>query len=448
MKRKYFIKKVKFVFIILILLFNSYILYGCSNNNEIVEEKEIIRKVSTKIVDEENSLNMLSLSGNVTPTETVKLSFKLNGVISEILPNEGSVVKNGDLIANLKIDDYMIQKKAAEADKYSAEAGISAAESQYKAAEAEYESAKYQAETEIPSKIKQAKAQLDLTQTNYDKIKILYDKGIATKTQFDEISTKLTADTETYQQALDAKSIAEAKLEAVAKKVEAYNAQISASTAVVEKAQVAIDKSVSDLEDTSIYSPINGVILKKLYSSGEVIAAGHPVVVIGDINNIYVEVGVSDKYINSISKGQKVNVYVYGTNKNYKGTVKEIASVADNATRTFTVKILVNNPNGEIRPGMIAKANLNVSNKNVCLVPVNSVIQLSSASIMYVYDEVTSTVSKREVTTGDIIGDNIQIIDGISAGDVIVTEGQFLISDGEKVIVNNTNEDNQLEEGY
>lgn len=440
---KYFYNKVAKP-LILVLTTCALLFTGCKADVE--ENKQVERNVKIKTINEEGMLNTLSLSGNVTPIETVKLSFKLDGVINEVIPEEGSFVKNGELIASLKTDDYALQKKAAEADKYSAQAGVSAAESQYEAAMAEYESAKYQVETEIPSKITQAKAQLDLTQATYDRVKTLYENGISTKSQFDEISAKLTADTETYEQALDAKGIAESKLEASLKKVEAYGAQISASSAVVEKAQAAVDKSVNDLSDTAIYSPMNGVVLKKLYSSGETVAAGYPVVAIGNINSVYVEVGVSDKYINSIKQGQNANIYVYGTNKEYTGTVEEIGSLADSTTRTFNVKIRVDNQNGEIRPGMVAKANLNISGESVCLVPVSSVIQLSSGSIIFTYDESTNTVSKKSVVTGDIIGDNIQIIEGISTGDVIVTEGQFLIKDGDKVIVQTENTETEVTE--
>ncbi len=440
---KYFYNKVAKP-LILVLTTCALLFTGCKADVE--ENKQVERNVKIKTINEEGMLNTLSLSGNVTPIETIKLSFKLDGVINEVIPEEGSFVKNGELIASLKTDDYALQKKAAEADKYSAQAGVSAAESQYEAAMAEYESAKYQVETEIPSKITQAKAQLDLTQATYDRIKTLYENGISTKSQFDEISAKLTADTETYEQALDAKGIAESKLEASLKKVEAYGAQISASSAVVEKAQAAVDKSVNDLSDTAIYSPMNGVVLKKLYSSGETVAAGYPVVAIGNINSVYVEVGVSDKYINSIKQGQNANIYVYGTNKEYTGTVEEIGSLADSTTRTFNVKIRVDNQNGEIRPGMVAKANLNISGESVCLVPVSSVIQLSSGSIIFTYDENTNTVSKKSVVTGDIIGDNIQIIEGISTGDVIVTEGQFLIKDGDKVIVQTENTETEVTE--
>lgn len=440
---KYFYHKVAKPLIIL-LATCSLVFTGCSS--EVEGNKTVERSVRIQTINEEGMLNTLSLSGNVTPVETVKLSFKLAGVINEVIPEEGSFVKNGELIANLKTDDYALQKKAAEADKYSAQAGVSAAESQYEAAMAEYESAKYQVETEIPSKITQAKAQLDLTQATYDRVKTLYENGISTKSQFDEISAKLTADTETYQQALDAKDIAQSKLEASLKKVEAYGAQISASSAVVEKAQAAVDKSANDLSDTAIYSPMNGVILKKLYSSGETVAAGYPVVAIGNINSVYVEVGVSDKYINSIKQGQSANIYVYGTNKEYTGTVEEIGSLADSTTRTFNIKIRVDNPNGEIRPGMIAKANLNISGEMVCLVPISSVIQLSSGSVIFTYDENTNTVTKKPVVTGDIIGDNIQIIEGITTGDVIVTEGQFLLKDGDTVTVQKENTETEVTE--
>ena len=431
------LKKGCFKSITALLTVCIFVFTGCAKEEE--TQEQAVRTVKTETVNMEGVLNTLSLSGNVAPVETVNLSFKLGGVIDKVIPDEGSFVNKGDIVANLKTDDYTLQKKAAEADKYSAQAGVSAAESQYEAAMAEYEAAKYQVETEIPSKIAQAKAQLELTQTNYERVETLYNSGIATKSQFDEISAKLTADKETYQQALDAKGIAEGKLDASLKKVEAYGAQISASTALADKAQAAVDKSVNDLGDTTIYSPMNGVVLKKLFSSGETVAAGYPVAVIGNINSVYIEVGVSDKYINSISQGQTAKIYVYGTNKEYTGTVAEIGSLADSTTRTFTVKILVDNPNGEIRPGMVAKADINISGENVCLVPVNSVIQLSSGSFIFTYDDNTKIVSKKPVTTGDIIGDNIQIIEGISTGDVIVTEGQFLLRDGDSVTVENGN---------
>ena len=128
---KYFYNKVAKP-LILVLTTCALLFTGCKADVE--ENKQVERNVKIKTINEEGMLNTLSLSGNVTPIETVKLSFKLDGVINEVIPEEGSFVKNGELIASLKTDDYALQKKAAEADKYSAQAGVSAAESQYEAA--------------------------------------------------------------------------------------------------------------------------------------------------------------------------------------------------------------------------------------------------------------------------------------------------------------------------
>ncbi|AOY77104.1 efflux RND transporter periplasmic adaptor subunit [Clostridium formicaceticum] len=375
-----------------ILLICFLLLIGCTSKQEEVVEREGVKQVYTKTISGSGYTNKLTLSGNIVPTEVVKPSFKIPGVVSNILVNEGDVVRKGQVIAQMDQSDYAIKVRAAQA---------------------ELEAARLQIETEIPTKINQTKAQYELTRLTYDRVKALHEEGAAPQSQLDEISAKLILDENTYNQAMDAKVIAETKL---------------------QMAEAALDLANANISDTTIYSPIDGVILNKIMASGETTSAGYPVVVIGQINKVWAEIGVPDEYINTLKVGQKASVYIYGIDQSVEGRIDEITFLADAKTRTFPVKILMNNPDRILKPGMITKVDIQLSNGEKTLIPLSSVMHLSAGSAVYVYSDETQTVSLRMIETGEIIKDKIEVLEGLTSDEKIVIEGQFLLRDGEQVM--------------
>ena len=373
-----------------ILLIFCLMITGCGAKEETVQE-ETIKKVYTQTVGASKYSDGFTVSGNVTPTEVVKLSFKLPGVISNVFVDEGDKVTQGQVVATMDQSDYSLKVKAAQS---------------------EYDAAKLQIETEIPAKLSQAQAAYDLTKVTYDRLKVLYEQEAIPKAKFDEISTKLKVDENTLKQAKEARNITETKL---------------------KMAEAALEAANSNINDTTIHSPINGVVLKKIFESGEVTNAGYPVVAIGKVDKVWVEIGVPDQHINSLKKGQKVNVYGYGINKSMEGTIDKITSLANEKTRTFPVKILVDNANGELKPGMIVKVDLGLNQSDKVIIPLSSVINLAEGSAVYVYSDETKTVSKRIIKTGIILNDKIEVTKGLKNGEKLVVEGQFVVKDGEKV---------------
>ncbi|MCI8629528.1 MAG: efflux RND transporter periplasmic adaptor subunit [Firmicutes bacterium] len=421
-------------------------LTGCSTTNAEQSSRAELRTVATQTVEANGYGNVLTVSGNIVPTQTVKASFKIPGVLYDVAVSEGESVFAGQTIATLDKVDYNIQVKGAQAQRGAAQAQTSAAVAQREAATAQkdaaaidIETAQLQLDTEIPTKIEQAKAQYDLTKTSYDRVKTLYEQGIASKSQFDEISAKLTVDQNTYQQALDAKSIAESKIKSAQSQLHAAeaqismtNAQVSASNAQIAASEAQLDAAKNNLDDTVLTSPINGVVLQKISEKGETISAGYPIVAIGDISSVYAEIGVTDEAVNQITKGQQAEIYIYGLNETVTGVVDEINSLADTTTRTFPVKIRIDNADGKLKPGMVCRAEIPMDNIKSIFVPIDSIIHFAEGSAVFVLNE-NNTVSKKTVTTGEITGDKIQIYSGLQSGDVIVTKGQFTLHDGDTV---------------
>lgn len=373
------------------ILIMGLLLPGCA-----VEKKnsESLRTVKVMALGQSSGDFSEGVSGNIVPVETAKVSFKIDGVIESIYVKEGDAIKKGDLIAKIKPKDYQLALEASKA---------------------QYDSAQMSINKDIPNKLAQAKAQLDFTQITYDRVKALYEDGSVSRSDFDEIKTKLSVDKSTYQLAQDAYEIA--------------NMQLG-------QAKAAYEHSADNVNETSIYSPLDGVVLKKLSAEGEVQGAGYPVAVVGVTSEVWAEFGVTDAQIGQFKIGQKWPVYVYGIEKQLEGTVAEVGAVADEKTRQFTVRLKMDNSKGEMKAGMIAKANFGKSQGSKILVPFISVVHLTSGDFVFVYDAEKKVVSAKKVTTGNLIDDRIEVLSGLSNGDKIVVEGQYQVSDGEQVKVN------------
>lgn len=386
-----FNKNLKAKVVLIGVVVMGMILSGCTPKNEIASSTRTV-KVLTVGGQSVNATE--GVSGNIVPIEMAKVSFKIDGVIESIPVKEGDVIKKGDIIAKIKPKDYELALKASKA---------------------QFDSAQMTINKEIPNKLSQAKAQLDLTQLTYDRVKALYEQGSVSKSDFDQMTTKLAVDKSTYQQALDAYEIA--------------NMQLG-------QAKAAYEHSADNVNETTIYSPMDGIVLKKLSAEGEVQGAGYPVAVVGVLSEVWAEFGVTDGQIGQFKVGQKWPVYIYGIEKEMEGIVAEIGAVADEKTRQFTIRLKLNNENGAMKPGMIAKANFTKAKGEKILLPFISVVHLTSGDFVYVYDVEKKTVTAKKVKTGNLIDDRIEVLNGVALGDKVVIEGQYQISDGEQVTVN------------
>lgn len=412
------------------LLLFSVLLTGCSATPT---AQPTIRRVETQVVQTGSSTDMMTVSGNITPTETVKVSFKVAGRVNEVYPAEGELVRAGQVVAKMDTTDYSIAVQASDSQLKAGQSQVASGQLELEAGRAELEALKLKVQSEVPAAINQAKAQLDLTQNTYDRTKALFEAGVATQADLDAAYAKLTVDQATYQQALDAQTITEAQIRQAEAKVESAQAQVEQGQAQLKQAQSALDLANSNLSDTTLTSPITGVVLQKVVSSGEMTSAGYPILAIGQVDDVWVEIGVTDDAVGRLHKGQNATVYVYGTDQTVTGTVDEIGALADTTTRTFPVKIRVHNPDGTLLPGMIARVDISLSDNPGICIPLDSVIQLADGSSVFLYDETTGTVSRRMIETGEIVGEQIEVLAGLESGECLVTAGQFVLHDGEQV---------------
>jgi RND family efflux transporter MFP subunit len=192
-----------------------------------------------------------------------------------------------------------------------------------------------------------------------------------------------------------------------------------------------------NLADTKLYSPISGVLLKKLCEVGEITGVGIPLFVVSDIRKVKVSAFIPENELHNIKLGQDARVIVSSLNDTFNGRIIEVGSAADAASRAFSVKIEVENPKLFMRPGMIAEVTIVTSQDNeLMVIPVETVLHdFNNQSFVYVVDESTGKAFKRSVSLGKVMDDKIEVISGLKETDLIVSGGQQKLVDGSPVII-------------
>ncbi|MDR1605173.1 MAG: efflux RND transporter periplasmic adaptor subunit [Gracilibacteraceae bacterium] len=330
-------------------------------------------------------------SGQITPAETVKLSFRVAGVVEAIGVRAGETVAAGQTLARLETGDYELQVRAAAAA---------------------WQAAQAQAETILPAGLTQARAQLELTRANYERAAELFAAGALAAAGLDEITAKKTADEAAFAQATEALVIGRAE---------------------ADRARAAWDLALSNLAGAEIKSPWDGVVLQVIAAAGESAAAGYPVLVLGRNGEMWAEISLTDAEASGLTTGLPAAVYVYGPEDTWTGSLDEIGALADSLTRGFTGRVRLDNADGRLRAGMIARVTLTLPGRERILAPLSSVLPLAEGESVFLYDAATGTARRRSVETGEIVGARVEVLSGLAAGDDLIVEGQGKLRDGDRV---------------
>jgi len=199
-----------------------------------------------------------------------------------------------------------------------------------------------------------------------------------------------------------------------------------------------------NLAETKIYSPISGVLLKKLAETGEITGNGIPVAVISDIHPVKVTAFVPENDLHLVKMGQMASLRISSIDSVFTGKVTEIGALADPGARSFPVRIEVNNPELLIRPGMIAEITLPTNEKDelITLPPELIFSDQNNKTSVFVVDRASGKAFRREISLGKICGNRVEITSGLVENETVVTDGRHKLSDGMPVKI--YNEDHEL----
>lgn len=185
-------------------------------------------------------------------------------------------------------------------------------------------------------------------------------------------------------------------------------------------------------ENFPIYATVSGTVSEKLVDQGETVKQGQPLLKIANLNTVWAEFDVYENQISSLKKGNLIRISTNSNpSKSIKAKISFIDPVLNNKTRTVTVRSILNNSNGNLKPGMfvqgVLEAKTSVSTNKIMTIPKTAVLWTGKRSIVYIKNAKDPIFEMREITLGNVIGENYEVVDGLSANEEIVVNGTFTV---------------------
>lgn len=357
----------------------------------------------------ERSHGIIEISGSIETTE-VDVSFQIPGKIKTLLADEGKSVQKGELLALLDDEDLLRQREASRA-------ALDAAESQLPLLQTRIDQSRklssgkiaqaYSALQESQTRYRQlrngsrpqeiavatreveaARSHMNFLKDEYERARHLYREGAMPGQQRDLARTNYQMSTAQYRQAVERLSLAlegpraeeiQAGRERV-RQAEAAFTIASASTletraleqqvetleAQIRQARAFLASLEIQLKQTHLHSPLSGVVLAKSREIGEVVSPGTPVVTLGEIEKVWLRAYIHETDLGRVKLGQRVEVRTDTfPDRSYQGRIYYIASQAEFTPKTlqtkedrvklvYRIKVALENPQQELKPGMIA----------------------------------------------------------------------------------------------
>lgn len=357
------------------ILFSSIILAGCTDDNQLQVDEEIVRGLKTVLVSEQEQQTLRRFPSVLQPAQVTTLSFETPGKLGEVDLSVGQRITEGQVIASL-------DRKALE-------------------------------------------IQLDTSKAATEQARVNAENSAATFARLDEL---LKTGTVTRASVDDARTA------------------MQANAAQLAQAQKQEENAADNLEKADLKAPFDGIINSVEVESFANVAVGAPVATFYQAEGFEASLSVNYLVSQQLVVGKDVTVRLADNPAVIlKGIVSELGSRADTVS-SFPLVVKLTGSSPELKAGMAVEISIEfpVPTGNGFLLPL-TVLPFEGQIVdgggpnnpaptdVYVFDEPTSTVKKRQIIIGGIRENQFIAIEGISAGERVASAGVSFLRDGQKV---------------
>jgi RND family efflux transporter MFP subunit len=334
--------------------------------------EEAVPAVSVSSVEKKDLLISIPLTGTLKAQMEVDISSKTPGRLSAVKVDMGQEVEKGDTLATLENRDTAMSIKQAQAQ------------------------------------LASAQAQKDQANLDVDRIKKLQESGASTDSELTGIKTK---------QAL-------------------ANSSYDAASAMVSLAKESLSSSV-------LKAPFSGIITKRTANPGQTVSPGTLLFTLHDLSSMILEAGVAERDLGRVQVGQPVTMKVEAyPGKIFEGKIKIIGMSLDPATRKIPLQVEFPNADKKLLSQMYAKAKLQLDTRvGALLIPEAALMDPKSSATaeggeakdVFVVKE--GVAFRKRISIGAIVDGSCEVLTGLSEGETVITSGQSLVKDNNKVKV-------------
>lgn len=387
-----------------------------------VPSADIVRPVKTMIVTAGENSNTRVFPGTVDASNRVQLAFQVAGLLVQFPVKEGQMVAKGDLIGQLREDEFRARLTALEGQLDQARAALRA----LLAGERPEERMRRE------SDVRSAESRLANARAEFTRNQGLIAARAVSRADFERAET-------TYRIAQDELESARQMLEigAIAREED-----IDAKRAAVRGLEGRVVEAKLQLDDCVLRAPYDGVIAERFVEEGQNINAKQPIVKFQDVDEVEIAVDVPETVMAANLQAADIlqlhAEFSGAPGMQFPVRITEMAQRADATTRTFNVRVGMEQPEDfNILPGMTATVTLNYRRASILgdriLIPIEAIAQTSAGqSIAWTLDE-EQKVASRPVKLGEAMGGQVEVVEGLSPGERIVIAGVRFLREGMKV---------------
>jgi RND family efflux transporter MFP subunit len=328
-------------------------------------------------------------TGTVRARTSGAISSRIMGYVQQVSVQVGDRVRQGQLLITIDSSDLEPNVRRAEAGRTEAQSAL----------------------PEADSAVAAAKANLDLAQTTFKRIEDLASKNSISRQEFDESSARLKAAQANYEMARARRTQLDSKLAQADQEV----------------------RSASVMRDYArIAAPFAGVVTAKSVEPGNLATPGAPLLTIEKEDGFRLEASVDESRLASVKAGQSARVFIDSIGEDLTARVGEVVPSVDPGSRTYIVKIdLPANP--KIRSGMFGRALFQTGSRSAVTAPASALVERGQLQAVYVLED--GRARTRLVTVGARSKDAVEILSGLSAGELLVAVIPLGLQDGARLEV-------------
>jgi HlyD family secretion protein len=387
---------------------------GCSSEKP-AEEPTVSVQVAP--VEKTTIQHVVETQAVLFPLQQAAIVPKISAPVQKFLVKRGSPVKEGQLLAVLENRDLA--------------AAVQDTKGSFEQQQATYETT---TAANLPEEIQKAEADmqqaqqaLDAQEKVFQSRQQLFEQGALPRKELDQSRVDVTA---ARNQNAIAKQHLE-KLMAIGKQNE-----LKAAAGALDSAKGKYKGAEAQLSYSEIRSPINGVITDRPLYPGEMAAAGTPLLTVMDISSVIAKSHIPQQEAAALRVGDHGTMTVPGSEDSIAGRVTIVSPALDPNSTTVEVWFEAKNPKRELKPGTSVHLSLTAQTvKDALVVPATSILTAPDGSTTVMLAGSDGLAHQQAVKVGIRNGDDVQILEGVSANDKVVTNGAYGLPDKTKIKV-------------
>lgn len=368
----------------------------------------------TAAVGEANIQNSVTATGTIEAVTTVTVGTQVSGIVNHLYVDYNSVVKKGQVIAELDKTNLLSQLNSAKAALASAKANVASAQDNV---------------VKVQADLRSAEANIGYQRANFSRYTTLHNKGLISATDYE--SARLT-----YQQA-------EASVAACRQQVAQARAQVVTARQQVAQSQEQVNQAQTNLGYATITSPIDGVVISKSVEEGQTVAASFSTpelfTIAKDLTNMRVIAAVDEADIGDVKTGERVSFTVDAyPDDTFAGTVTQVRQKATTTNNVVTYEVVISASNADLKlkPGLTANVTIYTQERTGVLSVPSKALRFTptkeTIGKQYTIQDITNAKNKVWTLEGNVVkahrvsigmtdGNHTEVLSGIAKGKKVIT---------------------------